>query len=353
MKALNLHGINDLRLDELPRPVPRPGEVLLKIRAAGICGSDIPRVFNVGTYSFPTIIGHEFAGEIVAAEDKSLLGRGAAVFPLLPCGNCEPCRQENFAQCVNYGYYGSRQNGGMAEYLAVKNENLCLMPPGITYEEAAMTEPAAVARAAWQKGNAKAGDTVLIYGIGTIALILAQWAKIEGAGKVVLAARSDEKVRLAQKLGMKYAFNVRRDNLGQIASELTNGKGFDACFEGTGSSEGLNACVEAAGRFKTVVALGNPTGDVIMAKKMYSQLLRKEISLRGTWNSRRSSINDDWRAALIAMERRQLDMSSLITHRFALEEYAEAFNLMHEKKEPYIKVMFKVMFAENSGEEFK
>lgn len=99
MKALNLHGVGDLRYEEVTTPKPGAGEVLLKIKAVGICGSDIPRVFTKGTYHFPTIIGHEFAGEIVEAEDSSLIGRWASVFPLIPCGKCVACQEEQYARC--------------------------------------------------------------------------------------------------------------------------------------------------------------------------------------------------------------------------------------------------------------
>ena len=92
MKALNLHAVGDLRYEDVPMPVRQAGEVLLKVHACGICGSDLPRVFTKGTYHFPTIPGHEFAGEIVEADDPSLVGRRAAVFPLLPCRKCEACQ---------------------------------------------------------------------------------------------------------------------------------------------------------------------------------------------------------------------------------------------------------------------
>ena len=95
MKALNLHAVGDLRYEDVPMPVRQAGEVLLKVHACGICGSDLPRVFTKGTYHFPTIPGHEFAGEIVEADDPSLVGRRAAVFPLLPCRKCEACQVEN------------------------------------------------------------------------------------------------------------------------------------------------------------------------------------------------------------------------------------------------------------------
>src|SRR5574344_1114909 len=99
MKALNLFGIDHLRYVEFPKPKREEGEVLLHLKACGICGSDIPRIFTKGTYPFPTIPGHEFAGEIVEADDVALVGRRAAVFPLLPCGKCEACQVGEYAQC--------------------------------------------------------------------------------------------------------------------------------------------------------------------------------------------------------------------------------------------------------------
>ena len=138
MKACVLHAVGDFRYEDVPMPKRGEGEVLLKIRAAGVCGSDIPRVFEKGTYHFPTIPGHEFAGEIVEADDESLIGRRAAVFPLLPCRKCTPCELGEFANCENYDYYGSRRDGGMSEYLPVKRWNLLPLPDGRKYLSAAL-----------------------------------------------------------------------------------------------------------------------------------------------------------------------------------------------------------------------
>jgi L-iditol 2-dehydrogenase len=126
MMACNLHGIGDLKYEEVQTPVMGDGEVLIRIMAAGICGSDIPRVYEKGTYHFPTITGHEFAGVIVdaAEQDRHLIGKKAAVFPLLPCGKCGACQIGEYAQCEDYDYYGSRRDGGFAEYIAVKNGTL-------------------------------------------------------------------------------------------------------------------------------------------------------------------------------------------------------------------------------------
>lgn len=343
MRALRLFGAGDLRYDEVPVPVPQAGEVLLRVGAAGICGSDIPRVFETGTYHFPTIIGHEFAGDVVAAaegEPQDLVGRRAAVIPLLPCGHCAACAAGRYAQCAHYGYYGSRQDGGMAEYLAVRRENLCLLPPGVSLEAAAMCEPTAVAHHAFLLTGVQPGEALLLYGVGTITMLIAQWAKAAGIFDILFAARSDEKVVWAETHGFP-AYNLRRQAGAQaLAERLAARGGASACIEGTGASEGLATCLSSAKAFGTVVTLGNPQGEMRLAKEAYWQILRKEIVVRGTWNSRFAGAGNDWDASLQAMADGRIQPQRLITHRFHLSEYQEAFSLMHEKRELYGKVMF-------------
>lgn len=339
MKALNLYGVGDLRYDEVPMPEPAADEVLLRVRAVGICGSDIPRVFDKGTYHFPTIIGHEFAGEIVSGDDSSLLGKGATVFPLIPCGECEACETGYYAQCSQYSYYGSRQDGGMAEYLAVKKKNICLLPAGVSFEEAAMSEPTAVALHAFRKSGVGVGDTLLIYGIGTIGLILAQWARAAGVRQIILAARTAEKVAFAKRFGFDLSYDVNQVDIRKVVAELTDGKGADACIEGTGASDGLEECLWCAKTFGTVVTLGNPVGEIRLTQDGYWKILRKELRLQGTWNSSLSQMQNDWQDSLLAMQNKSLELDPLITHRFALEDYEQAFTVMHKKTEMYCKVM--------------
>ncbi|MBR2214541.1 MAG: galactitol-1-phosphate 5-dehydrogenase [Selenomonadaceae bacterium] len=342
MKGLNLHGVGDLRYDDLPIPVPQSDEVLLKIKAVGICGSDIPRVFVSGTYHFPTIIGHEFAGVVAetAPEDAKLKGKRASVFPLIPCHKCAACREGNFAQCVSYDYYGSRRDGAMAEYLAVKKENLCFLPDAVTYEEAAMNEPAAVAIHAFRRSGAQKGDTILIYGVGTVALLLAQWAKAQGVKNIILAARSDEKCAFAKNLGFPLTINVERDDLDKLVMEVTAGRGVEVAFEGTGQSLPWEKCLALTQSFGTVVSLGNPVGDMSLSQKGYWRIMRQELRLVGTWNSSFGKLENDWRLALQAMSEKKLQPAALITHRFPLAEYTEAFGLMRDKREMFVKVMF-------------
>ena len=127
MKALNLHAIDDLRLDTLPMPEVGEDEVLVKIAYCGVCGSDIPRVYSKGTYHFPTVIGHEFSGVVEYDPEGEFQGKRVAVFPLLPCFACDSCRQERYALCADYDYYGSRRDGAFAEYLCIPETNVILI----------------------------------------------------------------------------------------------------------------------------------------------------------------------------------------------------------------------------------
>ena len=127
MKACVLEGIGQLKYKDVEIPVMKKGEVLVNVKACGICSSDIPRIFTTGTYHFPTIPGHEFCGQIVdAAEDvdKSYIGKRAVIFPLIPCGECPSCKEKEYARCDNYNYFGSRCDGGMAEYISVPLWNI-------------------------------------------------------------------------------------------------------------------------------------------------------------------------------------------------------------------------------------
>ncbi len=148
MKAWILHEIGEIQLEELEKPLPGRGEVLIAVKAAGICGSDIPRIYETGAHTHPLIPGHEFSGvvEAVGAEaDTAWLGKRVGIFPLIPCRRCPPCANKLYEMCRHYDYLGSRRNGGFAEYAAVPVECLVELPENVTFAEAAMLEPMAVA----------------------------------------------------------------------------------------------------------------------------------------------------------------------------------------------------------------
>ncbi len=324
MKVANLHAINDLRYEEIDTPTCSEDEVLVEVKSCGICGSDIPRVFTKGTYHFPTVIGHEFSGIVVEDRLGEFTGKRVAVFPLLPCFECDSCKNENYAACVNYDYYGSRRDGGMSEYIAVKRWNLVLLPDNISYDEGAMCEPISVGRHAVKKLEIQKGNNVLISGAGPIGIIAGQWARCEGAADVYYFDIDKRKIQFAIKLGFKeYKENVR----------------IDCVLEGTGHSDAIKKCLNAVKPFGKVVLMGNPAGDVLFAQNTYWYILRKELTVLGTWNSSYAEKNNDWKASLKAISEGMLDVKPLITHRYPLSKCNEAFNMMKEHKEFYNKVM--------------
>ena len=327
MKAAVLHAVGDLRYEDVPMPRAGEGEVLMKIGAAGVCGSDIPRIYTKGTYHFPTIPGHEFAGRIVESDDPALLGRKAAVFPLLPCRKCAACQVGEYANCSDYDYYGSRRDGAFAEYLAVDKRNLILLDERISMAEASLMEPAAVARAAIRRMQISLGNKVVIFGAGPIGLMAAQWAKQAGAGLVRVVDISEEKLAFARKFGFE-AYDPERDGLCHCA------------LEGTGASAALNNAVRALLPHGHLVLMGNPFGDMCLERSVYSEVLRREIHMIGTWNSSYNDRVNDWTAVADAMASGTMVFEPLITHRYTLDRCNEALEMMRDKKEFFTKVTF-------------
>lgn len=328
MKQLRLHRVGELRLDTVPVPKCAEDEVLLKIRCCGICGSDIGRIFKTGTYSFPTAPGHEFCGDIVFDPQNILTGKRAAVFPLLPCFKCDMCKEEKYAQCADYDYYGSRRDGAYAQYIAVKRFNVVLLPDNVSYEEGAMCEPAAVALHAVEKLGSVENKSVLISGAGAIGLIAAQLAAHFGAKKVMLFDIDREKTAFFKNLGFE---------------EYTSGT-VDAALEGTGASGALSRIIDAIRPFGKVVLMGNPSNDVSLSPKDYQMILRKELNIEGTWNSSYAAMKNDWADVLKKISDGALSLKMLITHRVSLERAEQMLKAMRDKKEFYCKVMI-----ENGG----
>jgi len=343
MKANALHGVDDLRYEDVPMPTLGEGEVLVRVRACGICGSDLPRVLQNGTYHFPTIIGHEFAGEVVEAADAAgapFVGRRVSVFPLIPCRHCDCCERGEYEMCHHYNYLGSRCDGGFAEYVAVPVWNLCPLPDAISFEEGAMFEPAAVGVHALKRIDLKVGDTVAVFGPGTIGMILAQVARAAGAGKVILLGRSEEKLAFArEKIGVEYTLNTRDADFVERILTLTDGRGVDVAIEGTGGSSTLNLCLEVTRHKGAIVAMGNPHDDVHLDKQAYWKLLRKQQTIVGTWNSSFGQTRNDWTDVAALLAAGKLRLSPLITHRLPLAQLNEGIRLMADPATYTNKVM--------------
>ena len=173
---------------DIDEPVRLPHQDILNVKAVGICQSDVSRVFNQSAYYYPITLGHEFAGYVDGRDMK------ATVYPIIPCGTCNECKKENYAQCKNYSYYGSRQNGGMQERLAVNTWNL-IPNKVLSYEELALIEPSAVAMNAFNH-IPKDAETILLNGCGFISLVTAQ-ILIANHKRVYIRNRNQAKLKFA------------------------------------------------------------------------------------------------------------------------------------------------------------
>lgn len=350
MKAWVLHGIGDLRHEDAEMPPLKPDEVLVEVKACGICGSDIPRIYQNGTYHFPTIPGHEFSGvvkEIGKEADSRLLGKRVGVFPLIPCMECGRCRRQHYEMCSHYSYLGSRTDGGFAEYAAVPQWNLAELPENVSFEQAAMLEPMAVAVHAMRGAFGSRREltkqaSIAVCGFGAVGALLTMFLLEAGCRNVLAVCNKDFQKETASGLGIP-AENIL-DSRGQDTAswimERTGGYGADIFFDCVGRNEVLTAGIKAAAAGGLVQLVGNPASDMALDKNVYWNILRRQLILRGSWNSSFThSGDDDWHYCLKRLSDGRIHPERLITHRLGLTELEQGLHIMRSKTEPYGKVM--------------
>ena len=345
MKAWVLHGIDDIRFETVEKPTLEADEVLIRVKAAGICGSDIPRIYQTGAHVHPLIPGHEFSGtveEVGLAVDKKWQDKRVGVFPLLPCYECVACQKKQFEMCRNYSYLGSRKDGGFAEYVAVPEKNLLLLPDEVSFEAAAMLEPMAVAVHAMRRVAPAISDTVVVYGLGTIGMLLLMFLKEMGIKSLLAIGNKEAQRQAVLKLGLHpdcYC-DSKTQNVSRWMMEQTNGVGAEVFFECIGKNETVSQVIDLAAPGGKVMLVGNPYSDMKLEKEVYWKILRNQLTVSGTWNSSfAGEAQDDWHYVLERLEKERIAPEELISHRFAIEELEEGFHIMRDKSEDYVKIM--------------
>ena len=194
-----------------------------------------------------------------------------------------------------------------------------------------MLEPASVAMHALRVAGLQEGDTVAVTGPGTIGMILCRMALLAGAGKVILIGRSQSKLSFAKEYGIECTVNSEAEDAEKTILSLTGGKGVDVSVEGTGASAPMNLCLNITRASGTVVALGNPGEEMRMEKNSYWKILRRQLKLCGTWNSRFGTENDDWSKVLSLLAEGQLSLEPLITHRLPFDRLREGLEIMRDR----------------------
>ena len=335
MLAAVMHAPGDVRVEEVATPVPGEGEVLVKVAACGVCGSDVPRMLTKGAHRMPIICGHEFSGHIVDAGSGVAgfsQGELVAVAPLLPCRVCTQCLTGNFSRCLSYDYFGSRRDGAYAEYVVVPEGNLLRTPDGIDPRAAAMTDPASIALHAIWKAPFSIGQTGGVIGCGPIGLFAIQWLRLMGASQVVAVDVSEEKLEQAREAGATHTFLSHQPTPDVPRCDLV--------IEAAGHPSTVNLAVTLAGPGGHAVFVGIPTREITLEAATFNHMLRQEVSLHGAWNSFGPPFpGRQWTVALEKLGAGALRWEFMITHEIGLDALPDTMEKFRTRNEFISKVM--------------
>lgn len=331
MKAAVLHARNVIRVEDVAVPSLQPHEILVKVKATGICGSDLPRVLGNAAHHYPIVLGHEFSGvveRIGAGVSRVKVGDRVAGVPLMPCFRCHDCQAGNYAQCKSYSFIGSRVNGSWAEYVVLPEMNAIPLGDAVGFEEAAFVEPSSVALHALQHIRFEGGGQVAILGGGNIGLLALQWVKLMGAREVTVFDIDDDRLALARKLGADYVLNNLRAATEESWRQITGGRGYEVVLETAGSDATMKQSFELAANKAKVCFIGTPVRDLTFSPKRFELMNRKEFTLTGSWMSYSAPFpGKEWETALHFLKQGKLNFKDLIDRTFPLDEINAAFDL--------------------------
>jgi L-iditol 2-dehydrogenase len=328
VKAAVLHGVHDLRLEELPRPEPASNEVLVRVKAAGVCGTDVHMWEGTNAEgTFPFVPGHEWSGEVVevGAEIKgfSVGDRVVAEVPI-PCRICANCKdgmEPNM--CPDFELYGFSWEcpGGMAEYTLAREERLFKIPGNVSFEEAALVEPVSVGyHGVWGSGGGAAPhDRVVVFGAGPIGLFAMLSCKASGA-PVIMVEPQAFRQQMARDLGADLVVDPTAEDVVAGVLEATGGRGATLVLECSGSNGALAATLEVVAKQGRIVLIGQSAGRKIPIE--IGQAIFQRATIVGS-----SGSPYYFPKTLTFMSRQLVDLMPVVTHQFPLSQILEAFEL--------------------------
>ncbi|MGQ9524743.1 MAG: zinc-dependent alcohol dehydrogenase [Armatimonadota bacterium] len=338
MRAVLYTGEKDVSVQRVPIPAPGENEVLVRVLAVGICGSDLHAYH--GRWGRPKYApGHELVGEVVQA--------GAGVLDLLPgqrvcaecfshCGTCRYCKAGLYNLCQKREFVSSRNHGGMAEYCVLHRSSLFPVPDSLTNEQAVLVEPLAVAWRAWCQANPKPGDTAAVVGAGTIGLLAGACAKAGGAVTTFIFARYEHQARTATAMGLEPAGDCQPEQFAKAVLAATYGFGADVVVETTASADGFALATRVARPAGSVSLVGGYSGAQPID---LGQVVGKELRLIGSNCYGISGTRADFLASMALLETGAVDPNLLITHRYPIGRAHEAFATAADKSTGAIKVL--------------
>ncbi|MFD1064921.1 galactitol-1-phosphate 5-dehydrogenase [Oceanobacillus locisalsi] len=343
MKALVLESKANFSVKDMEIPVIEPNQVLVKVSYVGICGSDLARYFDGKVHNYPTILGHEFSGIIteVGSEVQGLVeGNRVAVAPLVPCEQCSSCASGHPALCENYSFIGSREQGAMAEYVAVNAKNILPLPEEITDQEAALIEPLTVAIHGIEKVNIHAGASVVVFGAGTIGMMSLLALQAKGVGEITVIDIDNAKLELAKKLGATVTVNSTEVDLDAYFKENQRPA---IVVETAGVPQTQVQSLRVVEKLGQVVYVGTAKKEITFPADVFERILRAELKVYGSWMSYSVPFPGfEWTAALQYMKDGKIDVKPLIHEVNPLEVKEEPFEKMIDPDNHSIKFLYDV-----------
>jgi L-iditol 2-dehydrogenase len=324
-------GVGNIEVRDIPEPTPAPGQVLIEVKAAGICGTDLHIYKDEFRSVPPVVLGHEVAGEIVAVGDgveAVLTGtRVTTETYFSTCGVCRYCRTGHTNLCLNRRSIGSAVNGGFTNYVVVPVANVHALPETVDYRSGALTEPlACVVHGVLTHSTVSPGDVAVIAGPGAIGLLTLQVVKAAGAAAVVLGTDADSRrLALAQQLGADHVINVQQEDPWPLVQGITpEGMGADVVYECSGAGPAamqLLQQVRRGGRYVQIGLFGKPVAWDL------DQICFKELVVTGS----NASVPAAWIRALDLLRSGQVQTAPLITHDYPVTDWQAAFDLFDAK----------------------
>jgi len=339
MKAGIYYGPQDIRLEEIDVPTVGPEQVLVDTKASGICGSDLHVYY--GEWEQPkakVATGHELSGVVVeVGEDVSgvTIGDRVCVECFYHCGYCTYCKTGLYNLCDNIRYQSRVGHGGFAEYSLLPATALFKLPDSLSFEEGALVEPLAVSYRAVSRTQAGRGDRVAVLGAGTIGLFCVAVAKAAGIREVIVSAKYEHQAKLAERLGGDHVIRITSQDVRGEARAVSGGSGVDAVVDTLASAKTFDDALAIVRKAGTVCLVGGYTGPLNVQLR---PIVDKELRMVGSNCYGYTGLKTDFEASIELIASRRIDVASIVTHRFPLEEIAKAFRVAADKTSGSIKV---------------
>lgn len=339
MRQVVLNAPGELEFKDVQAPVSgdlKSGELLLQIRRIGICGSEVHSYHGHHPATFyPVVQGHEYSATVVAVGPDVTVakpGDNVTARPQLVCGKCGPCRRGQYNVCENLRVQAFQADGAAQDYFVVTQDRVVRLPDDMSLDFGAMVEPVAVAAHATSRTHGIEGKNVVVSGAGTIGNLIAQFAKVRGARRVVVTDISDYRLNLALQCGADAVLNVAKNSLKDSLQGLFGDDGYQVGFEAAGVEPSVRSLMETIEKGGDVVIVGVHAKDPAISMFYLGE---HELDLIGSMMYR----HEDYVLAVEKISKGAITLGPLVSNRFAFEQYDEAYKFIDSNRETCMKVL--------------